>query len=586
MQNQIEVMQFREYEKLDHTVNRPFKKTFSDLLEERYYVIQAIKRRAELIGALGLSPHFGHVPKNVIFPSPISEQLWQERRLLAEAWLVLRKNPKNHKIAHLLDHYLYAKNLFIARHVQSPWGITGLTEFRGQFKRAKLINNHTTPRLQWLDHSRKVYFAAESAHLRHIEFRIAPFDSPREYASFFSNWSTFASSDPFLLRRNISITFVIHFIRQPIASDEQAETPFHDLLITLDRQSAAMHQFRQDYPHQAKLLVGIDVANLERTCPPHLFTPYLNLLRGMPVDFSCGPYMQHWCELKRINRHLLTPTIPPLGITFHAGEDYYHIVDGLRTMDSALSGLKMGAGDRIGHGLAAGRSVKHFDLEYGDSLSLPAGDAMDNLIWLYDQLTHLPQNRETELRRLREEIEISSEHLYGEIFTPAQFMRAFRYRHDVPKRFTQREMNDDDAKKIRFMELYDLTVRRRRNKIIRSPDIFRDLSPSIEAAQESIMRKIAKLGVVIEFNPSSNFITGGMETLAYHPYFKYQKVLDGKLRATINCDDPGTFGTRIENEFSCIFHALINQNHTREEALSVLNAMRKTANDYSFCAKC
>ena len=46
--------------------------------------------------------------------------------------------------------------------------------------------------------------------------------------------------------------------------------------------------------------------------------------------------------------------MPPLRITVHAGEDFVHLLTGLRRLDDAIQHLGLEEGDRIGHGIALG----------------------------------------------------------------------------------------------------------------------------------------------------------------------------------------------------------------------------------------
>ena len=46
--------------------------------------------------------------------------------------------------------------------------------------------------------------------------------------------------------------------------------------------------------------------------------------------------------------------VPPLRTTVHAGEDFVHLLTGLRRLDEAIRHLGLEEGDRIGHGMALG----------------------------------------------------------------------------------------------------------------------------------------------------------------------------------------------------------------------------------------
>lgn len=50
----------------------------------------------------------------------------------------------------------------------------------------------------------------------------------------------------------------------------------------------------------------------------------------------------------------------PFGITYHAGEDFTTIANGLRAMDEVIEFLDYRRGDRFGHGLALGLDIDKY----------------------------------------------------------------------------------------------------------------------------------------------------------------------------------------------------------------------------------
>ena len=68
--------------------------------------------------------------------------------------------------------------------------------------------------------------------------------------------------------------------------------------------------------------------------------------------------------------------------TYHAGEDFYDIVDGLRTICEAIDFFRYSMGDRIGHGLALGTDPSTFYSERHLLLMIPRQILLDNLVWL------------------------------------------------------------------------------------------------------------------------------------------------------------------------------------------------------------
>lgn len=78
--------------------------------------------------------------------------------------------------------------------------------------------------------------------------------------------------------------------------------------------------------------------------------------------------------------------LPILGKTYHAGEDFLDVVDGLRAIDEAIRFLNLDCGDRIGHALALGVNVAEWYQGKGCQISLSTQDHLDNIAWMYHAL--------------------------------------------------------------------------------------------------------------------------------------------------------------------------------------------------------
>ena len=90
--------------------------------------------------------------------------------------------------------------------------------------------------------------------------------------------------------------------------------------------------------------MGIDACSQEIGCRPEVFAPVYRFLS------------EHIAEEVPVTPH--TPELKQLKKTFHVGEDFLDIVDGLRAVDEAVRFLNLQCGDRIGHGTVLGINVK------------------------------------------------------------------------------------------------------------------------------------------------------------------------------------------------------------------------------------
>ena len=78
---------------------------------------------------------------------------------------------------------------------------------------------------------------------------------------------------------------------------------------------------------------------------------------GVPI-WVMAPLMRWVRETGQVAAALLRDRgiegVPPLRTTVHAGEDFVHLLTGLRRLDEAIRHLGLEEGDRIGHGMALG----------------------------------------------------------------------------------------------------------------------------------------------------------------------------------------------------------------------------------------
>lgn len=96
------------------------------------------------------------------------------------------------------------------------------------------------------------------------------------------------------------------------------------------------------FPISIETIRGIDVATDELGVPTWVIALLFRHVRKAGIAAS---------ETLRRRADIL---VPPLRATAHAGEDFIHLMTGLRHVDEAITRLELREGDRIGHGVALG----------------------------------------------------------------------------------------------------------------------------------------------------------------------------------------------------------------------------------------
>ncbi|CAJ1788212.1 antiviral RADAR system adenosine deaminase RdrB [Aeromonas jandaei] len=171
------------------------------------------------------------------------------------------------------------------------------------------------------------------------------------------------------------------------------------------------------------LLRGIDVAGNENHLPIEVFAPAIRVLRS-------ALFPQHYPIEKRLRQPF---------VTLHAGEDFAHILSGMRTIDEAVTFCDYRPGDRIGHGLAIGINPYEW-AKRQHSCYLPIREYLDNLVWSYQrglELGHQVPKFQATLLRIQEKIRIYSRLVYNEEYSPIQLHQAWLLRRNCPDMVNQ-----------------------------------------------------------------------------------------------------------------------------------------------------
>ncbi|MEI6987611.1 MAG: hypothetical protein WCK65_15970, partial [Rhodospirillaceae bacterium] len=301
-------------------------------------------------------------------PFSLNKVLRPERQMLTGMWYrLLYSLPTTDPIPYLLeiDEYLAAKRLFLSLHQQSYTDRRpGLPYFEAYYfnaakpARPKSWERERSPRLLNREYAHRLALMLPDDRLQRLELRIAPERSLRGYVDFLNQWQRLEDTLK-ITKRGIDINFAIHFKRHHIERDKSPAggVPLTHLRRILDQEAATLHVFRNRRPDLAGKITRIDVCGWERDSNASVFFFHMNLLRGDSVahkqlaeeDMSFIVEYDRWRGLYNNGMAGSLVALPELGLTFHAGEDFYHPLDGIFQIDSAIEGLHMRAGDSLGH---------------------------------------------------------------------------------------------------------------------------------------------------------------------------------------------------------------------------------------------
>ncbi len=376
-------------------------------------------------------------------------------------------------------------------------------------------------------------------------------------------------------------------------------------------------------------IVGIDAANLELTTPPEVFAPAFRFLREYPLELrrrnttreTFGNY-DHVENLVKNRR---------LGMTYHVGEDFRHLLSGLRAIHEVIEFLEPLPGDRLGHAIALGLDPEVWASQVGYQAVIPRQEWLDTLVWVHSILG-AGHDLMGELA-VEDRIQLFSRQIYGEIrdgenrnehldLTPPTLYDAwllrqldpysmdsgprvgekFRIRHrgqtvenkrwaHVQKKVLKKvdqHIGVDCAYRLVKYYWYHPLVRKKGDQCI-TVDMKKEKKLWLRLCnevQEKLQETVRERQLVVEVNPSSNRIVGQMSQMGEHPIFRLtlddQNRLSREGRVTINTDDPGIFATSLAHEFYLLGEILMNRGVPEAEVVRWLEWLRKNGKDYSF----
>ena len=391
--------------------------------------------------------------------------------------------------------------------------------------------------------------------------------------------------------------YVYHFVKAP-GKPEETESEIlcrhASLRKTVKIQAQAFAKMREDYPETASRILGLDACNAEISCRPEVFAQAFRFLRNHIVQNA---------------------EVPVLGVTYHVGEDFLDIIDGLRAIDEVCRFLDFKCGDRLGHALVLGINAEEWYDSKDRRIFLTKQAYLDNIVWLYTKIREiglvgyedLLLYIEKEYWTLFHDIylkNIKDSYVNGVLkrnnsnepsrfaqFNITTYYDAWKLRGDDPECYIDgvfREPRSLDYSwegcqtDQRYPENYKLRHDFETGFLYHSyhynPGIKREGSKTIEVkisdkmvevakkVQKHIQREIAAMGVGVETNPSSNYLIGTFKRYDKHPLLRFYNIGltadEEELREcpqisiSINTDDQGVFATNLENEYALMVLAL------------------------------
>lgn len=363
------------------------------------------------------------------------------------------------------------------------------------------------------------------------------------------NHSIFGDAEWLDEKQKEKVNYVVHLSKtyQKKKVEEPTRLLVHDLLENHLREKDTT---KENKNKKRIKLTGFDAAGEELQCRPA----------------ELGHYYRYLCERGHRN------------FTMHVGEDFYDIADGLRAIDETIVFLGVGKGWRLGHCVAMGIDTYDFYQRKHWVVTMPCQVMLDNMVWTamtcQDERIAISQALAVRMAKDIKQLMI----LLFDSNRPSMntYYHAMWLRSDVAGTIGggahpawERTMKcqdercvksreDGNAVKIAYKMQTDAALKTRGNDAVKWK-ISRDYMLLMTQLQKVMMKRLEKIGVTIESNPTSNLMLSTMERYDELPLFRQNspsRFWGRHLPVTINTDDKGIFATSLLNEYMLVAKAM------------------------------
>lgn len=378
-------------------------------------------------------------------------------------------------------------------------------------------------------------------------------------------------------KKRMCLKLVGHFIKKK--DKKYCFCRHYHLRKDTERRARALAAVLRNSPEFRSYTSGIDAAANELHTPPEVYAP----------------------TFRRFKREGFTD------FTYHVGEDYIHLVSGIRAIYEAVTFLELNEKNRIGHATAVGIRPGFWMKKLGGKIMLEKGEWLDSLVFAYMILSE-----HKDFIQLLNKIKDKVCSLYREIYNDdtgidihlliqAWEMRnldpliAFdptRRKHDA---LNKKEWDEwgriEKAKKEKhayklFEKYHSQSVVKNCKTLVPVDTGFID-SHAISFLQRKTIELLNLRGIAIESMPTSNVRISYYDDYKEHHIFRWLNIDgDGGIPKPVVClssDDPGIFATNLRNEFSHVFRTLVEYyRQDPRKAMLVLKELNENARVYRF----
>lgn len=404
--------------------------------------------------------------------------------------------------------------------------------------------------------------------LRYLEGRFAPWEREGENDALVRlivrGWKKLQQGQPRANPAELCLT--AHFIKRPDTSRRGIR--HKELRKGLKRRAESLVRIREKSAEFRRYVRGVDAASNELDASPEVFAPIFRYLR------------EHGF------RHF----------TYHAGEEFFHLLGGMRVVYEAIVFCGLKEGDRIGHAVALGLDPKLW-YESLDRRQFPMRrrEYLDDLLFAHSFIVEHASPTSplmSVLPQLRVRIEELAEKTYGKIYALRVLQQAWLCREEDPLFDKKSQYQKVLSGKMQLAEdaVAELLWKYHNERGMQSEVILVDpleifSLDDLSELQLLLLRDMCHRELVIETLPTSNVRIGRYNTFdAYHlkRWLEWRKSGEAIPSIVLGTDDPGIFATSIYNEYANVYCSLVEAGVSPVEVMELIRSMEQNASIYKF----
>lgn len=383
------------------------------------------------------------------------------------------------------------------------------------------------------------------------------------------------------------LALVAHFIKEDWDFKKGGPYRHYKLRRKLETQVAQLRTTLKDHPRLHRWVRGIDGAANELHAPPEVFASVFRQAARTGLGHR----------------------------SFHVGEDFPHLLTGMRYMLDALELLDLRDGARIGHGTALGIAPELWLERMPSTLYLKRSERLLDLLAAWQLLRELPDTTAQSYQ-----VELQLHLLLPQVFkapiSPHLFERAMRLRglhmgfvaslqqnpdwgwaqaslvdslREEARLVSESKEQDEEALSLLWQWQSDRGLWERSESLLSIETQDNLFTPAIYLRlQQALMKRVADRRVVIETLPSSNVRISQYERFEEHHALRWMGITghvregDTPIMVSLGSDDPGIFAGNLKGEFYQLYAVLRQKGLSDADALRHISTINERGRQYRF----